>query len=388
MGLTSDVVIVGGGVIGASVAYHLAVRGAGNVVVLDRASRPGEGSTGRATGGFRVQFSTAVNVRLSLLARAQLERFADEVGGDCGYHRAGYLWIAETQAELAALRAALAVQRANGVDDAVEVDPPAIAALNPALRRTGIAGGTYCPSDGFIRPLQLLDGYRLAAQRLGARFAWEAEVVGLRRGPGGRIVAVRTARGEIAAAVVVNAAGAWAGGVARLAGVDLPVTPLRRQVAVTVPTAALPAAMPMTLFAGDGFHLRERDGRVLLLLPAPGAPDPFDAAVDPAWLDAVAALARLRVPSLAGVLIDPPACWAGLYEMTPDGHAIVGAAPAVANLYFAAGASGHGVMHAPALGRLLAEIILDGAASSLADVAALRPDRFANAGSQVQIDQL
>jgi sarcosine oxidase subunit beta len=163
---------------------------------------------------------------------------------------------------------------------------------------------------------------------------------------------------------------------------------LRRQVAVTVPTAALPAAMPMTLFAGDGFHLRERDGRVLLLLPAPGAPDPFDAAVDPAWLDAVAALARLRVPSLAGVPIDPPACWAGLYEMTPDGHAIVGAAPAVANLYFAAGASGHGVMHAPALGRLLAEIILDGAASSLADVAALRPDRFANAGSQVQIDQL
>jgi sarcosine oxidase subunit beta len=387
LGLTADTVVIGGGVIGASVAYHLAVRGVRNVVVLDRAQHPGEGSTGRATGGFRVQFSTAVNVRLSLLARAQLERFAAEVGGDCGFLPAGYLWIAETEVQLAALRNALGVQRATGVDDAVEVDPAAIAALNPALCRAGIAGGTYCPSDGFIRPLQLLDGYRRAAQRLGARFVWGDEVGGMRRGSTGQIAAVQTRGGEIATGSVVNAAGAWAGGVARLAGVDLPVTPLRRQVAVTVPTDALPAAMPMTLYAGDGFHLRVRDGRVLLLLPAPGAPDPFDDAVDPAWLDAVTAIARRRLPCLGGVAIDRPACWAGLYEMTPDGHAIVGAAPAVPNLYFATGASGHGVMHAPALGRLLAEIMLDGAASSL-EISALRPDRFASATSPAQIDQV
>jgi glycine/D-amino acid oxidase-like deaminating enzyme len=388
LGVTPDVVVIGGGVIGASVAYHLAARGANNVVVLDRARGPGEGSTGRATGGFRVQFSTALNVRLSLLARTQLARFGDEVGGDCGFVPAGYLWIAETQAQLAGLRVALEVQRANGVDDAVEVDAAELAALNPALQRSGIAGGTYCPSDGFLRPLQVLDGYRVAAQRHGARFRYGSEVVGVRRGRDGRVAAVRTLHDEIATGSVVDAAGAWAASVARLAGVELAVAPLRRQVATTVPTRALPAHMPMTLYAGDGFHLRVRDGRVLLLLPAPGAPDPFDDAVDPAWIDAVTALARRRLPCLAGVAIDRPACWAGLYEMTPDGHAIVGAAPAVPNLYFATGASGHGVMHAPALGRLLAEIMLDGAAFSLADVSGLRPDRFASKAAPVQIDQV
>jgi sarcosine oxidase subunit beta len=344
--------------------------------VLDRAPRPGEGSTGRATGGFRVQFASAIEVRLSLLAREKLRSFGAETGGDCGYVPAGYLWLAETAAELAALRAALAVQRANGVDDATEVDRDAIAALNPALRREPLVGGTYCANDGFIRPLQILDGYRRAAERLGVRFAWESEVVGLTRGRDGRVVAVRTPRATIATEAVVNAAGPWAAHVASLAGVDLPVVPLRRQVAVTVPTGVLPAAMPMTVYAGDGFHLRVRDGRVLLLLPTPGAADPFDDAVDAAWVDAVNGVARVRIPALRDVAIDRDACWAGLYEMSPDGHAIVGTTASVPNLSFANGSSGHGVMHAPALGQLLAEIVLDGAARSL-DVTALRPDRFA-----------
>lgn len=368
--------MVGAGVVGASVAYHLAARGARDVVVLDRAPGPGAGSTGRATGGFRVQFASAVNVRLSLLAREKLRRFAAETGGDCGYVAAGYLWVATSAAELAELRAALAVQRASGVADAREVGADEIAALNPALRRAGIAGGTYCASDGFIRPLGILAGYRAAAERLGARFVWDAPVSGLRRGPGGRIEAVRTARDEIVVEHVVNAAGAWAAGLARLAEVELPVAPLRRQVAVTVPTDALPDTMPMTIFAGDGFHLRVRDGRVLLLLPSPGGADPFDDAVEPAWVDAVTHVARDRVPGLANVPIDRAACWGGLYEMSPDGHAVVGAAPDLPNLYFANGSSGHGVMHAPALGQLVAELILDGEARAL-DIAALRPERFA-----------
>lgn len=375
---SAEVVVVGGGVIGASVAYHLAARGVRDVVVLDRAPRAGEGTTGRATGGFRVQFPSAIDVRLSLLARAKLRRFADETGGDCGFVAAGYLWLAANGAELAALRAALAVQRAHGVGDAVEVDAETIARLNPALRRDGIAGGTYCASDGFIRPLQILDGYRRAAERNGARFVWDAEVVGFTHARDGRLVAVRTTRGEFATGAVVNAAGAWAGAVARLAGTDVPVVPLRRQVAVTVPTTALPATMPMTIYAGDGFHLRVRDGRVLLLLPSPGAVDPFDVAVEPAWIDTVARVAHKRVTPLRGVPIDRAACWAGLYEMSPDGHAIVGAANGVSNLYFANGASGHGVMHAPALGQLVAEIVTDGAATSL-DVTALHPNRFARA---------
>jgi sarcosine oxidase subunit beta len=367
--------IVGGGVVGASVAYHLAARGMRDVVVLDRAPRAGEGSTGRATGGFRVQFSGATEVQLSLLARMKLRRFADEVGGDCDFVAAGYLWIAEDGVQLDALRAALAVQRANGVDDAVEVDVGRIAEINPHLRRSNIVGGAYCASDGFIRPLQILDGYRRAAERLGVRFIWEAEVVGFGGADGGRIATVRTTRDEIAVERVVNAAGAWAAHVASLAGVDLAVTPLRRQVAVTVPTDTLPPAMPMTIYAGDGFHLRARDGRVLLLLPSAGADDPFDVRVEPTWIEKVTRVARERVPCLEAVALDRTACWAGLYEMSPDGRAILGAEPGLPNFYLVNGSSGHGVMHAPALGTLLAEIIVDGRATSL-DVSTLRPNRF------------
>ena len=373
-----EAVVVGGGVIGASLAYHLAARGVRDVVVLDAAEAQGAGSTGRATGGFRVQFATAIDVRLSLLARTKLRSFTEETGGDCGYDPAGYLWLASNEAELVALRAALAVQRANGVDDAVEVDRETIARLNPAIDAGGVAGGTYCPSDGFIRPLGILDGYRRAAERLGVRFVWNARAIGIDRARDGRISAVRTERDVVAAGAVVNAAGAWAAVVARLAGAELPVTPLRRQVAVTVPTEALRETMPMTIFAQDGFHLRVRDGRVLLLLPVAGAHDPFDVTVDPAWVDSVARIAHERVPCLQDVTIDRAACWAGLYEMSPDGHAIVGRAPNVPNLYYANGASGHGVMHAPALGALVAEIVIGGAATSL-DVTALRPDRFASA---------
>ena len=375
---SAAVVVIGAGVIGASVAYHLAARGMRDVVVLDAAARPGAGSTGRATGGFRVQFATAIDVQLSLLARAKLRSFNDDTGGDCGYAPAGYLWLASNEAELSQLRAALDVQRANGVNDAVEVDSDTIARLNPALRRDGLVGATYCPSDGFIRPLGILDGYRRAAERNGVRFLWDARVAGIERGRDARISAVRTERDVIATGTVVNAAGAWAAGVARLAGAELPVTPLRRQVAVTVPADVLPATMPMTIFARDGFHLRARDGRVLLLLPTSGGNDSFDVSVEPAWIDTVARIARERVPCLLDVAVDRAACWAGLYEMSPDGHAIVGRAPGVPNLYFANGASGHGVMHAPALGALVAEIVIDGAATSL-DVTALRPERFATA---------
>ncbi len=176
VGESASVVVIGGGVIGASVAYHLAVRGVRDVVVLDRAPRAGEGSTGRATGGFRVQFAAAIDVRLSLLARELLRRFADETGGDCGYVAAGYLWLAENEAELrgaARTRSPCSARTASTTRSRSIAD--AVAALNPALRRGGIAGGTYCPSDGFIRPLGMLDGYRRAAQRLGVRFVWDAE---------------------------------------------------------------------------------------------------------------------------------------------------------------------------------------------------------------------
>jgi sarcosine oxidase subunit beta len=371
---SADVVIIGGGVIGASVAYHLALGGCTDVVVLDAAPRSGEGSTGRATGGFRAQFGSAENIRLSLLSREKLRRFADETGVDPGYHPVGYLFLAREQAELELLLAAQALQHAEGLYEARRVDADEARALNPAIDGE-IAGGTFCPTDGYIRPLQILRGYTEAARRLGVRFVFGASAEGMRR-EGDAIRAVRTADGEIAAGAVVNAAGAWAARVAGMAGVALPVTPLRRQVALTEPCALLPADMPMTIFCDDGFHLRVRDGRVLLLWPdQPAGDDPYRAEVEDGWIERVFRRAGERLPCLRGAAIDRPGCWAGLYEMSPDHHVLLGASPEVPNFYLANGSSGHGVMHSPAIGQLLAEIMLHGAARSM-DAHPLRPGRF------------
>jgi sarcosine oxidase subunit beta len=373
----ASVVIVGAGVMGASVAYHLASRGWRDVLVLDRSDGPGQGSTGVATGGFRAQYGTAINVRLSLLTREKLRRFQDETGVDPEYLPAGYLWLAETRAELDSLLAGLEVQRAAGLHEATEVSTGDVALLSPAVRRDEVIGGTFCPTDGFIAPLQVLRGYLTAAVRAGARVEWQTEVIGLIRNQGGSISAVQTSRGRIAAGHVVNAAGAWAAELAQRAGIVLPITPLRRQIAVTVPFGRLRSTTPMTIFAGDGFHFRVRDGRVLLLWPNPGVPgDPFNISIDGEWITEVTTMARTRVPVLHDVAIDVGACRAGLYEMSPDRHALLGPAPGCENLLLINGSSGHGVMHAPALGQLLAELMSGGSASSL-DISALRPSRFA-----------
>ena len=370
------VVIVGAGVMGASVAYHLASRGWRDILLLDRSGGPGEGSTGKATGGYRAQYATPVNVALSLMARAKLTAFADEVGGDAGYLPAGYLWLAATEAEQDVLRQGVEVQRSAGLAEAQEVDASEALQLNPALAPEGIVGGAWCPTDGFIKPLGILAGYLAAAQRLGARIEWDVEVTGFTRDANGQIAEVRTSRGAFPADAVVNAAGAWAAPLAARAGVSLPVVPLRRQLVPTVPCDLLPADMPMTLYAGDGFHFRVRDGRVLLGYPTPGAPGrPWDTSVAPGWTDKVAAMMHARVPRLGRVPLDERAAWGGLYEVSPDKHAILGAAPECPNLFLVNGSSGHGVMHSPALGHLLAEM-MSGAAPSI-DVTPLAFSRFA-----------
>jgi sarcosine oxidase subunit beta len=374
---STEVVVIGAGVIGASVAYHLAERGCGRILVLERHRAPGRGSTGRATGGFRAQFGSEVNVRLSLLSREKLVRFEEELGTDPGYRACGYLFLASDEAQLEALRAAQGIQKAAGLEEARTVTPAEIEDINPAIRADGLAGGVFCPTDGFIRPMGILRGYIEGAERLGVRFEYGVECAGFEMEGTGRIAAVCTSGGDVGAGSVVNAAGAWAGLVARDAGLDLPVEPLRRQVALTHPFDALPEDMPMTIFAEDGFHFRVRDGRVMLLWPdEPDASDPFDQSVEDAWLASVLDKARARVACLSRTSIDREECWAGLYEMSPDEHALLGRAPGIENLYLANGSSGHGVMHAPALGHLLAEIVVEGAAGTL-DARALRPSRFA-----------
>jgi sarcosine oxidase subunit beta len=370
-----DVVVVGGGVVGASVAWHLARSGVRDVTVVDRCAAPGEGSTGRATGGFRAQFGTGINVRLSLLAREKLLRFRDEVGADPGYEPCGYLWLASSAEELDVLRAAQRVQHAAGLRESRIVASNEIAVLNPKASLDGVIGGAFCPIDGFVRPLEILRGYLEGARRLGVSVRFGAEVVGFRRAAH-RIEAVRLRDADLPCGTAVNAAGAWAAPLGRLAGVDVAVAPLRRQVACTVPCDALPGDMPMTIWLRDGFHLRVRDGRVLLLHPTDEREGSFSTEVDRAWLAGVQQLAAARVPALAGVALDEPRCWAGLYEVSPDRHALVGTMPGCENFVLANGSSGHGVMHAPALGVLAAEFVVHGRARSL-DVKALRPSRFA-----------
>jgi glycine/D-amino acid oxidase-like deaminating enzyme len=369
--VTPDVAIVGAGVIGASCAFHFA-RAGFRVHVFDRGPAPGGGSTSRATGGFRAQFATAINIRLSLLAREQLRRFSDDTGVDPGFAPVGYLWLATSDAELAELRAANALQIREGLAEARIVARDDILAINPHVSRDGVIGAAWCPSDGTLRPMEILRGYLEAATRLGAEIHWNEPIVSFTRDRD-RITHVRTPRGSHPTGLVVNAAGPWAASIAELAGVALPVEPLRRQVALTEPMT-LPASMPLTIWLADGFHIRVRDDRALLLMPTPGDPgDAFNDRVDSAWLDAIAAIAPARIPALRDVALDRPRAWAGLYELSPDHHAILGFA---GNLLLVNGSSGHGVMHAPALG-LLASELAAGTTPSL-DVHALRPSRFAD----------
>jgi sarcosine oxidase subunit beta len=381
---TSAVAVIGGGVIGASVAYHLAMEGLTDVVILERANERGAGSTGRATGGYRAQFGTAVNVKLSLDSLERLRRFRDETGVDPGYDPVGYLWLACNDSHLEALRSAQEVQRAAGLPNTEIISSTAAASINQAVSMDGISGAAFCPTDGYIRPLEILRGYLEAGTRKGVEVEMDAEVKAIERTRAGSL-RVRTTRGDVDAVTVVNAAGPLAASVARLAGVRLPVIPVRRQAAITRSTAALPASMPMTIFMDTGFHLRARDGHAVLCWPTDSS-DQEASSADPEWLDAVGVMMRSRVPALAGAEIDASRCYSGLYEMSPDKHAIVGFAGECPEMFLVNGSSGHGVMHAPALGAAAAAMILD--VTPAVDVSELSPGRFASGNAIATADIL
>jgi len=377
---SADTVILGGGIIGAAIAWHLTQRRGGTVRVLERSAQPAAGSTGRATGGFRAQYGTAINVQLSLLALDQLNTFHDVHGVDPEYMPVGYLFMARSRDTFEVLREAQRVQHEAGYTDGYVVSPDDITRLSPAVDASQFLGGVFAQRDGYLNPKAILNGLLASAERYGARISFDAPCTQLEL-DGDRIVAVHTPTERIACARVINAAGAWAAQVGELAGVTIPVTPRRRQVAVTVPTAALPADTPMTIVADDGFHLRVRGDRILLLWPNDTeTTDPFDTSVDPSWLAAIRARTIDVLPALRDVAIEAPSSWAGLYEMSPDRHLIFGATHEVPNLLLANGSSGHGVMHALAIGQLMAELVIDGHAHTL-DMTSLAPDRFVRGGA-------
>ena len=370
--------MIGGGVIGASVAWHLVQRGARDVLIVDAAEAPGMGSTGKATGGYRGQFANTINVQLSLLSRAKLLRFADDTGVDPEYNPVGYLFLADDEVSLEAFRAARRIQHAAGLTEAREISVDEASRISPHAVLDGVKGAAWCPSDGTIRPLKLLRGYLDAAERAGVRVQWNAAVRGMERDATGRITHVAVNGERIAVGEVVNAAGAWSARVAALAGIELPVKPMRRQIACTHPLTTLDDSTTMTIWVRDAFHYRVRDGRALLNWPVDTLrDDPYALDVDQDLIVRVWAIARQRSTAFRNTSLDASAHWVGLYEMSPDKSVIFGRAPGCNNLLLINGSSGHGVMHSPILGQLAAELLCDGTTHTL-DMHPLRLSRFAD----------
>lgn len=377
----SEIVIIGGGVVGASVAYHLAERGCSDVLVLERAASLGEGSTGKATGGARAQFETDINIQQSLYS---LDFFRDWEF-DTEYDPKGYLLLATSERQLAYLSRTSERQIELGYEGVHLVTQAEIEEMVPGLNVSDVVGGSFGPRDGFINPLAVLEGFLVGASQRGARVLTGVDVKKIATDKG-RVTSIVTADGVIECRNVVIAAGAWSARLAASVGIDLPVTPLRRQIVWAHAPEPLPVDLPMVIDLQDGFHFRPaidfthgaaaQDPRaVMFAWPDPEEPPSFATNFDESILDKVGERAYHRAPFLAGSKIIYEKCRAGLYENTPDHHAILGGCE-VEGLYFASGFSGHGVMHSPATGRALAEIILDGEASFL-DVSSLHIDRFA-----------
>ncbi|HSS21381.1 MAG TPA: FAD-binding oxidoreductase [Pyrinomonadaceae bacterium] len=377
MAETADIVIIGSGIVGSSVAYHLAQQGCTNVLVIEREAHQGKGSTGKSMGGVRAQFSTPVNIQMSRYSIDFFSRFDEVVGHPADYRAHGYLFCATSERHLDYLKANRERQLAMGVKNVELVSREDIAKFVPQLRVDDIVGGTFCQTDGFVDPHSVMMGFMLNARARGVKLWLDTEVTGIEVDSARRISGVMTTRGLVSTKIVVNAAGAWAAQVAKFAGAELPVEPLRRQLVPTEPFAGLPQRFPMVIDMSTGFHFRREGKGILLAWNDPDETPGFKTDFDPGFVEKILTRAADRVPALAEAEVNPRRAWAGLYEMTPDHHAIIGPATDVAGLYFVNGFSGHGVMHSPASGRITADLILEGS-SKLVAAATLNVERFAS----------
>lgn len=366
----ASAVIIGGGAIGVAVAYELAAAGVTGVVLLD--SGPlGGGSTSKAAGGVRAQFSDRVNIELAARSLEAFRGFKERFGQDIDLHTPGYLFLLDTADAVAAFEASIRLQHDLGVPSRL-ITAAEAKALSPLIDTAGVLAAAYSPADGYCSPESVVLGYATAARRAGARLYPGRAAAGIDL-DGTRVTGVRTADGgRIATDTVICAAGAWSREVGRWAGVDLPVTPLRRQVLVTEPLAGLPDAMPFTIDFGSTFYFHREGPGVLLGMSDPDETPGFKLSRDDAWLPRLGAAIARRAPALADVGIAHG--WAGLYEVTPDHNGLVGVAPGVDRFIYGCGFSGHGFLMSPAVGEVIRDLYCGRA--TFADVSALDVTRF------------
>jgi sarcosine oxidase subunit beta len=371
----ADVVIIGGGIVGSSIAWHLVEAGCKDVLVLERETQQGKGSTGKSMGGVRAQFSTEVNIRMSMYSILFCANFDDRLGFPAGYRSQGYLFLATRPAHLEYLKANQERQRALGLTTASMLSNNEISTQFPQLRTDDVLGGAFCSTDGFVDPYSAMIGFMSSACNNGARIWKNAEVAAIHQDAHG-VCTVETRSGRVSTRTVVNAAGAWSAAAAKLVNLDLPVEPLRRMLLPTEPFADFPHTAPMIIDMTNGFHFRPESLGFLLAWADPEESRTFNTNFDPGFVEKVLTLAAERVPCFENLAINPKRGWAGLYEMTPDHHPILGGVPEVPGFFLANGFSGHGVMHAPATGKILSDLILKGT-TDLIDASQLTLSRFA-----------
>ena len=372
-----DVLIIGGGVMGCSIAYHLTQRGCQNVVVVER-NTLGSGSTSKAAGGIRQQFSSESNVRLSMYSVDFFEHFQERLGlasdeGDVDFHQVGYLFLLSTPDEMDDFKQNVALQQRLGLD--VRLLTPAQAGdICPGLYTDDLVGATFCPSDGYGSPHDVTQAFAKIARRQGVRFLEETAVRSVER-QGSRLTAVHTDAGAFYPDLVMGCAGAWSGILGQMCGVEIPVQGLRRMGFVTDPFEGLPHDAPMTIDMHNSFHFRPEGPGFFMGESDPTEPYSFNTTVNWEWLNTVVEDAVKRVPAFEHARIHNG--WAGLYDTSPDHNAILGRVPGLDNFFVATGFSGHGFMQSPATGLVMSEFLLDGTAHTI-DVSDLSIERFAN----------
>ncbi len=376
---TAEVLIIGAGIIGASVAYHLAMRGCTDVLILEKAEAPITGSTALSAGGVRHQFAREVNIRLSKYSIERFKNFSEEVGEHAGLRQTGYLFLINKEDTWAQFQEQVRLQRSLGVR--VELlEPRDTLEYVPGIRLDDIVGATFGADDGFCDPYGIASGYLKRARELGVRVALSTPVTGAQLN-GDRLMAVETPDGLVSGEFVVNACGAWSGQVASLLGVDLPVQPYRRNAYMTERFPKFPDPIPLTFDVDTGFWMRKEQDSLLFGMANPAEPPGVNLNVDWEWLPEVLDAGIDRFPLLEEARLAKKQCWAGLYEISPDHMPILGRHPEMPNYLHASGFSGHGVMHSPATGMLIAEEILDGRAHSI-NIDELRITRFRNMSVQ------